>query len=107
MKPTQKIALGIGCDRGTPQATIDMCVAEALAAFGCTAGHRGGTFIQGGAIVNKGAHTFDPNIDHRMALSLAPMSLMVESVTIKDPAVVNKSYPNYWKDLREAGYSVE
>jgi len=82
-------------------------VAEALAAFGCTAGHRGGTFIQGGTIVNKGAHTFDPNIDHRMALSLAPMSLMVESVTIKDPAVVNKSYPNYWKDLREAGYSVE
>ncbi len=30
------IALGIGCDRGTPAATIAQCVAEALAACGAT-----------------------------------------------------------------------
>ncbi len=31
-----KIALGLGCDRGTPPATIARCVAEALAACGRT-----------------------------------------------------------------------
>ena len=29
-----KIALGLGCDRGTPAATIAQCIAEALAACG-------------------------------------------------------------------------
>lgn len=29
-----KIALGLGCDRGTPTATIAQCIAEALAACG-------------------------------------------------------------------------
>ncbi|GAB1394599.1 hypothetical protein MASR1M60_27630 [Rhodocyclaceae bacterium] len=32
-----KIALGIGCDRGTPAATIAQCIAAALAACGATA----------------------------------------------------------------------
>jgi len=31
-----KIALGLGCDRGTPAATIAQCIAEALAACGVT-----------------------------------------------------------------------
>jgi cobalt-precorrin 5A hydrolase len=31
-----KIALGIGCDRGTPVTTLLQCVAEALAACGAT-----------------------------------------------------------------------
>lgn len=31
-----KIALGLGCDRNTPAATIARCIAEALAACGAT-----------------------------------------------------------------------
>jgi hypothetical protein len=31
-----KIALGLGCDRGTPAATIARCISEALAACGAT-----------------------------------------------------------------------
>lgn len=31
-----KIALGLGCDRGTPAATVARAIAEALAACGCT-----------------------------------------------------------------------
>ena len=31
-----KIALGLGCDRGTPAATIALCISEALAACGAT-----------------------------------------------------------------------
>jgi cobalt-precorrin 5A hydrolase len=32
-----KISLGLGCDRGTPAATIAQCAAEALATCGATA----------------------------------------------------------------------
>jgi len=81
-------------------------VGDVLRQLGCTAGHRGGTFIQGGAIKSKGAFTFDPDIDHRMALSVAPLALLLESVTVKDPDVVDKSYPRYWDHLRQAGYAV-
>lgn len=81
-------------------------VGDVLRALGCTAGHRGGTFIQGGSITNKGPFGFDPNIDHRMALSVAPLALLLESVTVKDPDVVNKSYPIFWDHLAQAGYSI-
>lgn len=81
-------------------------VGDVLRVLGCTAGHRGGTFIQGGSITNKGPFSFDPNIDHRMALSVAPLALVLESVTVQDPDVVNKSYPLFWEHLVEAGYSV-
>ncbi len=81
-------------------------VGEVLRTLGCTAGHRGGTFIQGGSISNKAPLPFDPNIDHRMALSIAPLALLLERVIIKDPDVVDKSYPEYWEHLRAAGYEV-
>lgn len=81
-------------------------VGDVLRALGCTAGHRGGTFIQGGSITNKGPFSFDPNIDHRMALSVTPLALLLESVTVRDPDVVNKSYPLFWEHLAQAGYSI-
>ena len=81
-------------------------MAQVLTSIGCTAGHRGGTFIQGGSITAKGAITFDPNIDHRMALCIAPLALRLPSVTIKDPRVVDKSYPAFWEDLKKAGYNI-
>jgi 3-phosphoshikimate 1-carboxyvinyltransferase len=82
-------------------------VGDVLTALGCTAGHRGGTFILGGAITDRSARSFDPDIDHRMALSMAPLALLLEAVTLRDPDVVNKSYPTYWDDLQRAGYTME
>ena len=38
--------------------------------------------------------------DHRMAMSFAPLALIVEKVKIEDSDVVKKSYPNYWNDLK-------
>ena len=81
-------------------------VGDVLRALGCTAGHRGGTFIQGGHITNKGPFSFDPNIDHRMALSVAPLALLLDRITVKDPEVVNKSYPRYWEHLAASGYTL-
>jgi len=36
--------------------------------------------------------------DHRMAMAFAPTAL-VTPITIEEPQVVSKSYPNFWKDL--------
>ena len=41
--------------------------------------------------------------DHRVAMSFAPLSSKLELV-IRDPDVVNKSYPNFWNDLESIGY---
>ena len=45
--------------------------------------------------------------DHRMALAFAPIALCNENIIIDDPAVVIKSYPNYWNDLKMMGFNVE
>ena len=44
--------------------------------------------------------------DHRMAMALAPLALVFGAITIADPDVVSKSYPGFWKDLRQAGFGV-
>ena len=41
--------------------------------------------------------------DHRVAMSFASLSSKLELI-IKDPEVVNKSYPNFWNDLESIGY---
>jgi len=45
--------------------------------------------------------------DHRMALSFAPVCLKRGRVTINNPEVVSKSYPNFWRDLTLMGFVVE
>lgn len=50
--------------------------------------------------------TFDTYEDHRMALSLAPASLMAGDININNPEVVSKSYPHFWNDLRKAGFII-
>ena len=37
--------------------------------------------------------------DHRMAMSFAPFCL-IKSLTIENPEVVEKSYPDFWQDFR-------
>ncbi|MBF6627981.1 MAG: 3-phosphoshikimate 1-carboxyvinyltransferase [Proteiniphilum sp.] len=45
--------------------------------------------------------------DHRMAMALAPGAIIYKSLIVNDPAVVSKSYPNFWHDLKQAGFSIE
>jgi 3-phosphoshikimate 1-carboxyvinyltransferase len=45
--------------------------------------------------------------DHRMAMAFAPLSLLIKEVEIEDYQVVEKSYPDFWKDLQKAGFTVE
>ena len=44
--------------------------------------------------------------DHRMALAFAPMALTGIKLQINDPMVVTKSYPGFWDDLKNAGFTV-
>ena len=49
---------------------------------------------------------FDTYADHRMAMSLAPVALYIPGIIINDVEVVSKSYPQYWEDLRAAGFTL-
>lgn len=44
--------------------------------------------------------------DHRMAMALAPLSLVTQQMIIREPDVVTKSYPRFWDDLRSLGFEV-
>ncbi len=61
----------------------------------------------------EGEYSFPQNIplidtyeDHRMAMAFASACLKFPEIGINDPQVVSKSYPNYWKDLRNAGFLI-
>ena len=44
--------------------------------------------------------------DHRMAMSFAPLCLKYDTLQINDVAVVEKSYPNFWNDLKKGGFII-
>lgn len=41
---------------------------------------------------------FRSHNDHRIVMALAPLSMLVGEVSFDHPEVVEKSYPNFWKD---------
>ncbi len=59
--------------------------------------------IQGG---KPKAAILDTHDDHRMAMSLALMSIKTEGIQIREPEVVAKSFPDYWQYLEKLGYAV-
>lgn len=48
-------------------------------------------------------HTYK---DHRMAMAFAPLATLMK-VEIENPAVVKKSYPKFWEDLKRVGFRIE
>lgn len=50
--------------------------------------------------------TFGTYEDHRMAMAFAPLSLLIKEVVLEEMDVVEKSYPDFWKDLSKAGFTV-
>ena len=49
--------------------------------------------------------TVDTYNDHRMAMSFAPLSLIIP-IIIRNPEVVSKSYSNFWNDLKSVGFII-
>lgn len=50
---------------------------------------------------------FDTYEDHRMAMAFAPLALVFDAISINDPGVVEKSYPDFWKHLQEQGFDLD
>lgn len=50
--------------------------------------------------------SFETYDDHRMAMCLAPVALYVPGIVVKDVEVVSKSYPEFWDELRRAGFTL-
>ena len=45
--------------------------------------------------------------DHRMAMSFATISLLLDEIIIEDANVVSKSYPLFWEHLKQIGIYIE
>lgn len=43
--------------------------------------------------------------DHRMAMSFAPLALL-GTIEIENPDVVNKSYPEFWEEMKKVGFEI-
>jgi 3-phosphoshikimate 1-carboxyvinyltransferase len=75
-------------------------VAEELTRLGAKAEPRDdGLLIQPG--YGTGPVEIDPHQDHRLAMSFAVAGLRRGNVTIRDDAVVSKSYPQFWRTLEQ------
>jgi 3-phosphoshikimate 1-carboxyvinyltransferase len=46
---------------------------------------------------------FESHQDHRIAMAMAPFSVLFTSIQMLEAGVVKKSYPDYWKQLQHAG----
>lgn len=62
-------------------------------------------------LLEGAAHWDNPPVfatygDHRMAMAFAPLALR-SAVDIENPAVVGKSYPDFWSHLVDAGFETE
>lgn len=81
-------------------------VNDAITRMGGLSAFADGAFAVKHGITATTPMAFHPDIDHRMALSLAPLALRLGSITIDDPQVVNKSYPGFWADLEKSGFGL-
>lgn len=61
----------------------------------------------GTTIATNPAPTIATYNDHRMAMSLAPLAAAKGHLTINNPEVVTKSYPDFWQHLACAGYQIQ
>ena len=48
----------------------------------------------------------DPCGDHRITMAFAAAALFVPGIILLDCEVVNKSYPDFFEDLRQAGFTI-
>jgi 3-phosphoshikimate 1-carboxyvinyltransferase len=44
--------------------------------------------------------------DHRMAMAFAPLASVFGEIVIKNPEVVSKSFPDYWRQVEKLGFKL-
>jgi 3-phosphoshikimate 1-carboxyvinyltransferase len=50
--------------------------------------------------------TIETYNDHRMAMAFAPLALLCPEISIKNSSCVEKSYPDFWEDLKKVGFNL-
>jgi 3-phosphoshikimate 1-carboxyvinyltransferase len=103
--------LGIGCHL-TGLHTLKIKETDRLEALRVELAKLGAAIV-----VTEDSLTLEPSInlienvaidtynDHRMAMAFAPLALQVP-IVINDAEVVSKSYPDFWNDWKQLGFSV-
>jgi 3-phosphoshikimate 1-carboxyvinyltransferase len=81
-------------------------MADALHTLGAQLHLDGGTATLTGQ-VQPNIVRIDPEGDHRMALSIAPLVQVTGELHIARPEVVTKSYPGFWEELQRVGLQVD
>jgi 3-phosphoshikimate 1-carboxyvinyltransferase len=67
--------------------------------------------ITNDSLILEQSENIKPNIristyqDHRMAMAFAPLALKVP-IIIENAEVVSKSYPTFWEDFKQFGFSI-
>ena len=110
------LAAGLGRDISiTGVETLKIKETDRLAAlkteiekFGATIVAEGETYhIKTEGIFVPEQVIFDTYEDHRMAMAFAPLALVFNKVSIREPQVVEKSYPDFWKHLEQQGFAID
>ncbi|MFS4482280.1 3-phosphoshikimate 1-carboxyvinyltransferase [Hyunsoonleella sp. 2307UL5-6] len=103
--------LGISCDL-TGLHTLKIKETDRLVALKTEIEKLGGNVeITDKSLHLKASNTIKPEVsietynDHRMAMAFAPVALK-QPVIIKESAVVSKSYPTFWDDLKTLGFKI-
>ena len=61
--------------------------------------------IPGNELPKNQEIVFETYADHRLAMALAPLVLELGQVAVENPEAVDKSYPEYWKDIERFGFA--
>ena len=56
--------------------------------------------------IPPGKPVFQTYHDHRMAMGLAPLATIMD-ISIETPEVVRKSYPTFWDDMKDFGFTIQ
>lgn len=57
-------------------------------------------------LVTQEPPVIDTHGDHRIAMAFAPAAVRFPGLVIRDAEVVTKSYPSFWRHLRQSGFTI-
>ncbi|GAB4383608.1 MAG: 3-phosphoshikimate 1-carboxyvinyltransferase [Salibacteraceae bacterium] len=76
-------------------------IIKELGRIGVEASSEGHKLIYSAPKILEPTTDFETYGDHRMAMSVAPLSLVFPEIGIKNPMVTDKSYPGFWREVEK------
>lgn len=94
--------------------TLRIKETDRIAALQCELGKIGVQLIADGPVYHLRTEgmfqptglAIDTYEDHRMAMAFAPLAMLFNNIKINEPDVVEKSYPDFWKHLKQQGFVI-